>query len=262
MSEQVSQDIIDRIKKVKALADQGEAGEMENAAAMLSRLLVKYNLSMSQIEDHGNDGMVDTMVYTEAAGPTNWRSELVAMLADHHFCRVIYQKLGGSYQWIVIGRKHNQESVLSMYEYLEEEINRRGATELIKAKVEPNNIEVRSFSSAYASTYEYLLSQDEANKAWDSWDLANTDPRRWANSWRLGAVRGIGDRLDAERTAMQEENQAEWSIAPFPNQEVEDFINENFTIDPSEERILKAERSIYNLGRVAGRSIGVREVEG
>src|SRR5215213_9872497 len=127
MSERVPAGIIDKVRKIAALAERGEQGEMENAAAMLSRLLLKYNLTLAELDlrDRPSVGVS----WMDGSEPFTWRSELIMQLANHHFCQVVGYGPGGTL-WAIVGNPHNQSVVREMYTWLEEEISRRGAEAL------------------------------------------------------------------------------------------------------------------------------------
>lgn len=44
-------DHIERLKKLHALAEQGDAGERENAKVLLEKLMRKYNVSEASLDD-------------------------------------------------------------------------------------------------------------------------------------------------------------------------------------------------------------------
>ncbi len=48
--------ILDKAKKLKALADRGVDGEMESAKAMLAKYMEKHNITIKEIEAHKFSG--------------------------------------------------------------------------------------------------------------------------------------------------------------------------------------------------------------
>ena len=45
------EELLQRLERVKALAERGVGGEKENAEALLNRLMAKYGISEEDIED-------------------------------------------------------------------------------------------------------------------------------------------------------------------------------------------------------------------
>jgi hypothetical protein len=256
---EISQDVLEKIRKVKALAYSGTAGEMENAAAMLSRLLVKYNLTIESL-DNLERGDVGYSFYENGAQPFTWRAELMYQIAKHHFCQVIaYDSPNSSLQkiWVIVGRPHNQDAVKDMYEYLEGEVTRLGAQELIKAKVEPPGIDELPEPD---NLKDYLQIMEWADSTFESWKMANNEPGKWADSWRVGAVRGITDRFEKERRDMKREaSEGTWAIVPLLDKEVQDYIDENLTVVEKKRTIGEA-NVVYQKGREVGRGIGIEKL--
>lgn len=253
MSERVSQELIEKIKKIQALAEKGSMGEAENAAAMLSRLLVKHNLTLADIPK--DDARYQGIGYNTMDGHDigSWRAELMYQLAKHHFCQIIAYNTTDGIKWVLVGKKANQDVVRQMYEWLEEQIDRLGSEELIKAKTTPpeNVIPVTP-----TSLFSYIRLEREEDDRLHSYNLANDQPIQWANSWRVGAVRGITDRLETERKLIEKE-EGKSALVPL-QKEVDDFIEENFQVEKRERKV-NSDLSIYEAGREKGRTIGVHK---
>lgn len=250
----VDSGVLEKIQKVRALAEHGSAGEMENAAAMLSRLLLKHNLSLTTL-DLAGDSLSGGVTHTFYEGGTtimSWRAELMWQIAKHHFCQVIsYGKPGdpGAAVWAIVGRPDNQKVVIEMYEWLEEEISRLGALELTNARGKAKNIITISTFSDYIEFTDF-----------ESDNLAERKPHEWTESWRLGAVRGVADRFDEERRNARKENEEEWGIIPLLEEETDNYVKDNFTVEEVKKK-RSANPAVYSAGRKVGRGLGVRQVD-
>ena len=253
----VDSGVLEKIQKVRALAEHGTAGEMENAAAMLSRLLLKHNLSIESLDLAGDSlsGEVGFSTYEDGTNLMSWRAELMWQVAKHHFCQVIaYGKPdSGKSTWVIVGRPQNQEVVKEMYHWLEEEISRLGALELQRAKVQPT---IDPYPVSFA---EYMMMSRKNENAWQSFELAHEEPHKWTESWRLGAVAGIKDRFEEERRSAEKENKDKWAIVPMLDKEVDDFVKENFKTETVKKK-RTADIAVYGKGREVGRGIGVKEL--
>jgi hypothetical protein len=257
LSERVSQELIEKIKKIQALAEKGSMGEAENAAAMLSRLLVKHNLTLADIpkDDARYQGIgYDTM---DGHDVGSWRAELMYQLAKHHFCQIIAYNTTDGIKWVLVGKKANQGVVRQMYEWLEEQISRLGSEELIKAQTTiPDTI---MDTPTPLSLLGYIRRDRLEEENMHSYTLANEQPIQWANSWRVGAVRGITDRLETERRIIEKE-EGKSALVPL-QKEVDDYIQENFQVEERKRKI-NSDLSIYEAGREKGRTIGVHKPVG
>jgi hypothetical protein len=255
----VDSGVLERIQKIRALAEHGTAGEMENAAAKLSQLLLKHNLTIESLDMAGDSlsGCVGYSIYHNGTSVVSWRAELMWQISKHHFCRTIsyVNPQTGSPVWVIVGRPDNQEVVKEMYSWLEEEIARLGAKALAEAKVtmpkvgpEPEN---------FVQYLRYIRDYDEAMQLWD---LAHEDPTKWVESWRLGAVRGIQDAFERERRSAEKENKDNWAIVPLLEEEVDNFIKENFRTQQVK-KVRKGDTAVYEKGREIGRNLTRREID-
>ena len=104
--------ILEKVKKLLALATSSNPHEAASAAAKAQELLSTYNLELSQVEtDHGGSGYGRT---TLEIGPRKWRHELLHVIAANNFC----QTLQSGKRAILIGERHNSEVVEYLYTYL------------------------------------------------------------------------------------------------------------------------------------------------
>ena len=106
--------VLTKIKKLLALSTSSNPNEAASAAAKAQELLMQHNLTMSQIETHGQESQ-----YCEAfvnTGSRVWRRLLLTAIAQSNFCDVVYDPRIKS--TALIGEAHNQEVVVYLYDYL------------------------------------------------------------------------------------------------------------------------------------------------
>lgn len=164
LEERVGRSTLERISKLFAMGKDHRANENEAHVAMSAALalLAKHNLSASDIE---NLGEAEEAVESEGFKPQNkrqhdqWRSLLLNTIADTHFCHM-YRTQGGGY--VITGTPTNREATMLLYHYLE-------------AVIQDNTKKALS---------EY--------QGWDS-------PRTYGNSFRLGMVARIRERLQEQK---------------------------------------------------------------
>jgi hypothetical protein len=150
---QATERIIDQIRNIRNLADNaGTEGEAAAAAAMMQRLLQKYNLDLSMIPEGQPDDLRDEPVSDETIkvqtkqNDWRWRMELLQAIATYNFCRTLQTSVfdkeatekaraaGKKNSWrsvyregtIVIGQPHNREVVRFLYDLLTQTLERLG----------------------------------------------------------------------------------------------------------------------------------------
>jgi hypothetical protein len=219
------EDVLTRLAGIKALADRaGTLAEAEAASTKMAALLLRYNLSILDVERHGAaNGRTVTkqqMHTTEAL----WRRLLLRGVAEGHLCQAVHQD--GTGKDTLVGHAHNLLVAREMYLWLVDEINRL----CVRARRE-------------ASAHD---------------ELAVTHPRQWNGSFRLGAASAIYDAyqrllLEAER----ETDPTAWALVPVAREEVSALVRELFpTIRTATFSIQDA--NAYEQGRVAGSQIGLQ----
>lgn len=122
----VDQSIIDKLQKIKALADRaGTPEEAAAAAGKLQALLMKHNLTLEAIgaprttadRAAGYVNEVFTLKYQDG-----WRRLLLQTVANVNLCKMLY--VSGSRQTYLVGEPHNVEAVKMTFEYLDTTIVR------------------------------------------------------------------------------------------------------------------------------------------
>lgn len=109
--------ILSKLEQVRTLRDRATTqGEAEAAAAALTRLLTKYNLSMAEFEMRTKSeraeghGMIRDFI--DMANSAPWRSDLLNVIAMHNGCRAIF---GLGKKAIMVGTKQNIALIEDIY---------------------------------------------------------------------------------------------------------------------------------------------------
>jgi hypothetical protein len=120
MQSQVSEAVLDRIRKLQRLSRSCNEHEAALAAAKMQELLFAHNLSMEALRDPSE--YVETM---RQVGPRPWAQRLFSMLCRNNFCEPLHG--GGGFMYVV-GRRENAAAVNEMFAYLVGEIGRIAIT--------------------------------------------------------------------------------------------------------------------------------------
>jgi hypothetical protein len=122
--------VIERVRKLLALAGSSNEHEAAAAAAKAQELLLKYNLSTASVEGETPTEEAVQKVFTDHDNYSmGWRSTLLSAICAATSCKMVQQK---SYQhafakrfWI-FGKESNVEVAYYLYEYLVKELLRVG----------------------------------------------------------------------------------------------------------------------------------------
>ncbi len=159
------QSVIDKVQKLLALSKKN-ANVHESAAAMAAanKLIDEYRLSESQLDSFQEEEILEDQdnVY-ECSRITSWKSELVCGLAKHYGCCIINKKSYRKNNYKLIGRQSDINIVKYMFSWLILEIDR--------------------LSQIASSNENYNKSSGKI----------------FANSFCIGAVRGVIDQLKKSR---------------------------------------------------------------
>ena len=176
--------IMSKIKKLKALYEGakqiGSEGEAANAAALLNKLLLQYNLSMEEIDlsekpqDPINHEVISGFEYKSIGG--EWENRLTSVLCRHNLCHCYVY--GSSYKrLLIVGRQENKELVKWMLSMLKERYVSFSKTAYKEYKESPE--------------YRYTRYSKD----------------RFQRSYLLGCAEGLDAKLTEERRREEKEDQ-------------------------------------------------------
>jgi|SRR5262245_23978528 len=139
---------LDRIKslieKLQRLSKSSNVHEAELAASRMADILLKYNLSLSDIELEEEKLEKGSMNLGGSSCESLWRADLHSGISNYNFCRSI--RINGTQRVACLGKKHNLLGVQYMYDYLSKTIWR-----LAKEAANQDGLEL-------AGRYSYLNS--------------------------------------------------------------------------------------------------------
>lgn len=128
----VSDELLERIRKVQALTTSSSLGEAGAAAAKLSELLFKYNLELADLVEEGKSEYVNEAYGFTGKKLDEWKKNLVFDCAMYNFCRAVfkvgynprYSKYGTNPDMSIVGQAHNVAFVKWLADKLLEELPR------------------------------------------------------------------------------------------------------------------------------------------
>jgi hypothetical protein len=113
--------LIDRVRKIFALAADSAAHEGEREAAMeaAQRIMLEHGLDMASIEESKrDDGVAQNVLDMEFS---YWESELVWAIARASFCKGWRHTTGKAHIWTLVGRPEHVRFVREMFAYLRQQ---------------------------------------------------------------------------------------------------------------------------------------------
>lgn len=166
--------VLDKIQSLKRLSENKSAtpAEAANAAARVQELMLKHQISEADLGVEEDVEWNKDPIYS-GVRPSAWRSFLATGIASLNGCRVLRGTFpNGSYRATLVGRKGDVEQVRYLFEFVSREIERLWAR--------------------YRKTMEYAT-------------RPGVSGRTAGNSYRLGAVQVVLDRLKAQKDATTSE---------------------------------------------------------
>ena len=220
-----SEDLVDEVKvkelliKITALKKQAATeGEAQAAAAAVQRLLLKYNLSLSEVLLERGEGTEDSGIVTEQFRFSDyyksktWKQQLLFGIGSYNFVKAL---MHGDNQGSFIGKPENVLVARQLFDYLCEELERLSYDELYKAqgyerrprgkwqwaKVGPNTIKThgRTWRQAVLLGAVHRLKQRMADNYW-----AVVDEERSCNASQVTAL------ITLNETAIDEYVKSQW----------------------------------------------------
>ena len=232
------ENVITKIQKLLKLqygAEQiGSTGEAYQAAKMVRKLLMEYNLSMSDIDTSDGEQKLTMTKSDELAGSdrygNHWKFQLLGVIASNNLCSA-YKRVSG--KMFVIGTEDNVAIVQEFYNYLVK-VFRRLAKEHWERKCK--EWEQQGYN------VEYILFAD------------NTVMNKFFRSYLEGVPVGLQENYDSLKPTS-----AETALVVCHQEAIDEYVKENFTMNDKKPRTRtrKIYGDAYNLGAADGRAVSL-----
>lgn len=230
--------VIQKIQKLLKLQygaeSIGSTGEAFQAAKMVKKLLMEYNLSMSDIDTSDGDQKLTMTKSDELAGSdrygNHWKFQLLGVIASNNLCSA-YKRVSG--KMFVIGTEDNVAIVQEFYNYLVK-VFRRLAKEHWERKCK--EWEQQDYN------VEYILFAD------------NTVMNKFFRSYLEGVPVGLQENYDSLKPTS-----AETALVVCHQEAIDEYVKENFTMNDKKPRTRtrKIYGDAYNLGAADGRAVSL-----
>lgn len=232
------ENVIQKIQKLLKLqynAEKiGSTGEAFQAAKMVKKLLMEYNLSMSDIDTSDGEQKLTMTKSDELAGSdrygNHWKFQLLGVIASNNLCSA-YKRVSG--KMFVIGTEDNVAIVQEFYNYLVK-VFRRLAKEHWERKCK--EWEQQGYN------VEYILFAD------------NTVMNKFFRSYLEGVPVGLQENYDSLKPTS-----AETALVVCHQEAIDEYVKENFTMNDKKPRTRtrKIYGDAYNLGAADGRAVSL-----
>ena len=198
---QQQQQILARIAKLIAHSKSAEQmGSLEEAATFAAKandLLLEYNLSMADVnalneqkaDPFANWKYSETISYKDNQSGSKWRYMLMQTLVEHNFCNFTFQR--ALKQLRVYGDMQNVDVVVWMYHFISMGLLRLAQQAHVNLPPEQ-----KSLINRYAFLKNYLI----------------------------GAVKGIGDKLEAQRIAQYKSHAGTYALIKTNDIQLKAFV--------------------------------------
>jgi len=175
--------IVDRIRKLLALARSSNPHEAANAAARAAELMAAHQIAEASIEFDPADGdaadgaageAIGERVVEEFGRAVSWKAMLIGGLARAFACRAIQRRAGGTVSLVIIGRPSDIDAFRYMWSYLTAEIDRLAEDGWQAASSESN---ARSWKNSFRVSAAAVVAQRLMETREQAMRHARADPR-------------------------------------------------------------------------------------
>ena len=228
------ENVIQKIQKLLKLqygADSiGSTGEAYQAAKMVKKLLMEYNLSMSDIDTSDGENTMKMGKSVEMSSGSkygnHWKFQLLGVIALNNLCQT-YKRDNG--KMFVVGTEDNVTIVKEFYDYLIKVFMRLGKEHLEKMVL-------------------------EAGVSYEVTELPENIKMKFVRSYLEGVPYGLQQNYDRLKPTS-----AETALVVCHEEAINEYVNNNF--EWSEKKTRKRTRHVYgdafDLGKADARAVSL-----
>lgn len=214
-------DVIEKIKKLLALAQSSNQHESELAMARVTEMVKRYNISLRDIEGNDRDFSKNSQKFFETTielepGTISLEIMIATILKNHFFVSVMHDEKEGKVQFIIVGEHHNVEI-------------------------------------AY---YVFLALERKFQDLWIDYKNKNNLDELSLGSYLLGLFYGLNSKLDSQK-AKFESNKALLAVKSELEAHVKKCVGDNASVGIPEEEQMRYISQIIRDGKVEGRKIEI-----
>ena len=232
------ENVIQKIQKLLKLqynAEKiGSTGEAYQAAKMVRKLLMEYNLSMSDIDTNEKQAGVTVTQGEELSGSdrygNHWKFQLLGVIASNNLC-MAYKRMSGKI--FIVGTMENVAIVQEFYKYLVK-VFRRLAKEHWERQCK--EWEQQGYN------VEYLLFADK------------TVENKFFRSYFAGVPIGLQENYESLKPTSEET-----ALVVCHQEAIEEYVNDNYKWSDSKTRHRQSSvyGDVYDMGCKDGREVSL-----
>lgn len=175
--------VIEKIQKLLSLANSDNEHEAKNATTRANELLLKYNLSLQQIEDHQSEYVIETLNGSDGLQLKTHQSYITDLLGEFFFVRI---HVSNTFFGQSSGRYSRRHGPRTQY---------KKVLQLVGTK---ENVQI--------ATYIFQYLNEVYPKLWkDYYDRDSSIQQSHKKSYYAGLTLGIGRMLEATKWKVEEE---------------------------------------------------------
>jgi hypothetical protein len=198
----VSPKVVDRVRKLLALANSSNPNEAASAAAKAAQILQDHKLSEADVADIDDPDSLGEVVAGSAGMMDSWRFTLVTGIARAFFCEAIGLRVKDRRRVRIVGKKEDALVALEVYRFVVDEVERLAHEEVEQHASELSflddlqtdmDADTDDFFSGYART--------------DMYGSTVRDVNAFVNNFCRGATVAVCQRLVDERKAFARQSE-------------------------------------------------------
>lgn len=235
MTNHAKNNVLDKIEKLLAMAGGGTLHEAETAAKMASKLLLKFNLSMDDIDTRIDDkerAVTDELfemgkIWKKAEG--NWIQNLYSAVARTNLCKIILKPRYGGRNWKVIGKDIWV-------------IGKRANVDMVHFICQQLVPRIRKLESRSWSEYQ-------------GWDKRG----KFRRGFLIGATVGVSQQLEAQLRQMRKEEPKLDALVIYNDKAVQEYVNKKWPKLGKGRSGSTSSNDGYSQGKTAGNNMSIHK---
>jgi len=195
MTDEPTNKVLDKIRKLLALSKSSNANEAAAAAAKAADLMRQHKLEETDITEATQDGSLITELPMGADGfMASWRFALISAVARSCFCEALALRVGQRRKVRLVGRRDDTEVAQEIFKHVAGEIERLADEELDDPFVV----------------------------------LGVEDVRSYKDNFRRGAAVGVADRLKVEARVFARSSDKALVLVRSSHDEVKSYLKNKY----------------------------------
>lgn len=235
MTNEAKDTVLDKIEKLLSMADRGTLYEAETAARLASGLLLKFNLTMEDVDTRIDDkerAVTDELfemgqIWKKAEG--NWIVNLYSAVANNNLCKIILKPKYGGPRWSVIGK-----DIWVIGKKINVDIVHFMCQQLIPR--------IRTLEKNYWEEY-------------DGWDKRG----KFRRGFLVGATVGIRQQLAEQLAQMKKEEAKLNALIIYNDKAVEKYVSNKWPSLDKGRGSSTSSHDGYNQGKAAGKNMRIHK---